>query len=443
MTKPVSAWLSRQPRALFILWAVGAAFAAYGCMYAFRRPFAVAEYSGLTVCGYDYKAIATVTQILGYTLSKFLGIKFVSESKPGRRIAMVVLLIAIAEVGLLLFALLPTPWNLAGLFLNGLPLGMVWGLVFSFLEGRRVTEPLGLGLSISVIFSSGWVKSVGAWTMSDWGISQFWMPFVTGALFVPLLLLALWMLAQIPPPDSADIAARTLRVPMNRAARHSFLRAHWLGVTLLVGAYLLLMTYRDLRDNFMVNILTESGASIVPGDFANIEDRVGLVVIVLMCGLVFFRNNRAALIANAVLVSSGALLLGIAAWLHTSGQLSPRAWLVATGIGLYVGFVPFQSIFFDRVLATLRTPATAIFLIAIGDSFGYLSTITLYLVKTFTSANLPWFSVLITGSYVLAVFVPLCTLAGVFHFLRARDPRAVEPPPAENFILAGQAGELK
>jgi len=434
MTKPVSAWLTRQPRLLFVLWAVAAAFMAYGCMYAFRRPFSVAEYKGIAAWGYDYKPLATVAQILGYTMSKFLGIKFVSEAKPGKRILAIALLIGIAEGALLLFAIIPHPWNLAAIFLNGLPLGMVWGLVFSFLEGRRVTEPLGLGLSISVIFSSGWVKSAGAWTMSVWGVGQFWMPFVTGALFIPLLTLALWMLAQLPPPDAEDIAARTLRVPMDKTARHKFLREHWLGISLLVGAYVLLMTYRDLRDNFMVNILSENGVVATPSDFANIEDRVGLIVILLLCGLVFFRSNRAALIAKGLLVSGGAVALGIATWMHSHGMMGARGWLITAGIGLYVGFIPFQSIFFDRVLATVRTPATAVFLIALGDSYGYLSTISLYLIETFKLLNLPWSVLLTDGSYVLAVLVPTCTMAGVVHFLRFRrqaDEAAMSLPSVQ------------
>ena len=418
-----SAWLARQPRVVFVLWAVTAAFVAYGCMYAFRRPFSVAKFGGLDAWGVDYKALATVAQLLGYTTSKFLGIKFVSEAKPGRRILMIASLIAIAEGGLLLFAALPRPWNLAGLFLNGLPLGMVWGLVFSFLEGRRVTEVLGIGLSISVIFTSGWVKSAGAWTMTTWGIGEFWMPVVTGALFVPLLAGALWMLAQLPPPDAADIAERTKRVPMDKTARHRFLREHFIGVVLLVGAYLLLMTYRDLRDTFMVDILAEAHVHIVDSDFATIEGRVGLTVMGLLSVLVFFRDNRHALIMNAVLVAVGAVLLGVATWLHTHGHLSPRNWIVGTGIGLYLGFVPFQSLLFERLLAVLRSPGTAVFLMAMGDSYGYLSTISLYVVKTFTSAKLPWTDLLIDGSYLLAVVVPVFILLSIRHFLHTQGKK--------------------
>ena len=43
-------------------------------------------------------------------------------------------------LSLLGFALAPRPWNAGFMFLNGIPLGMVWGLVFGILEGRKV-EP--------------------------------------------------------------------------------------------------------------------------------------------------------------------------------------------------------------------------------------------------------------------------------------------------------------
>ena len=422
-------WLARQPRAFFVIWAVVAAFSAYVCMYAFRKPFSAAQFEGVKVGELEFKALAAVAQLIGYTCSKFLGIKFVSEAKPGRRIAMIALFIALAEGGLLLFATLPSPWNLAGLFLNGLPLGMVWGLIFSFLEGRRVTELLGLGLSISVIFSSGWVKSIGKWTMSHWGLTEFWMPFVTGGLFIPLLIVALWMLAQLPPPTPEDIAARTKRQPMNGAARRAFVREHWVGVVLLVGAYLLLMTYRDLRDTFMVNILAESHVAIKDGVFAMIEDYVGLAVMVLLCVLVFFRDNRAALWCNAVLVAGGALLLGAATWLHTAGRLGPEGWFIGTGIGLYIGYVPFQSLMFDRLLAVLRSPGTVVFLMAVGDSFGYLSTISLYLTKTFTSAKLPWSVLLIDGSYFLAAVVPVCILGCAYYFTNVKAKSAAPAMP--------------
>ena len=46
---------------------------------------------------------------------------------------------------------------------------------------------LGAGLSASYIVASGVVKGVGDVTMTDWGVPEHWMPFVTGAHIADLL----------------------------------------------------------------------------------------------------------------------------------------------------------------------------------------------------------------------------------------------------------------
>ena len=85
---------------------------------------------------------------------------------------------------LLLFAILPDNLRLVAIFLNGLPLGMVWGLVVWYLEGRRKSELLLAGLSCSFIIASGMVKDIGRWLMTGPGVPEVWMPFVSGLIFL-------------------------------------------------------------------------------------------------------------------------------------------------------------------------------------------------------------------------------------------------------------------
>lgn len=115
--------------ALFTLVATVAAFGAYTAMYAFRKPFSAATFSGQEIGGVPLKVLLVVAQLVGYTCSKFLGIKVVSEAGAGRRIALVAGLIGVAFVPLILLPWVP-PWaRVACLFVNGLPLGMIWGLI--------------------------------------------------------------------------------------------------------------------------------------------------------------------------------------------------------------------------------------------------------------------------------------------------------------------------
>ena len=59
----------------------------------------------------------------------------------------IIKLIAIAWIALLFFAITPPPYNIFFLLLNGIPLGIIYGLVFSYLEGRKTTELLGAVLA--------------------------------------------------------------------------------------------------------------------------------------------------------------------------------------------------------------------------------------------------------------------------------------------------------
>jgi hypothetical protein len=419
LSRGTRAWLSRQPSFVITLWAMLAAFTAYACVYAFRKPFNVAAYPG-HCWGVDYKTLLVLSQIVGYTVSKFLGIKFVSEATPARRVLMVLLLVAIAEFALVLFALLPAPWNAAALFLNGLPLGMVWGLVFAFLEGRRVTEFMALGLSLSLIFSSAWMKEAGLGVMNGWGVDMFWMPAVTGALFLPLLLLVLWMLSVLPPPNAADIAARTKRQPMDLHARRAFLRRHSLGVALLVAGYIGLMVYRDVRDTFQVDILHELQVQTRAGQIAQIETQVGIAVIAVVALLALVRSNRIAFNACCAFIALGCGLIGVATVMLHRGQLHPQTWMTATGVGLYAAFIPYQAILFERLFATLRIVGTAAFLIALCDSYGYLATISLYFYRELGAPTASWVHVLSVLGYVLSILVPVVSLAVVFVFGRKR-----------------------
>jgi hypothetical protein len=104
-------YLEKAPPAIFVFYAIFMAFATYSCMYAFRKPFASATFEDLEFFGIDYKILLILTQAFGYMLSKFIGIKFVSEMKKDKRAIAIVGTIAVAWIALLLFAIVPKPYN--------------------------------------------------------------------------------------------------------------------------------------------------------------------------------------------------------------------------------------------------------------------------------------------------------------------------------------------
>ena len=116
----INSWLKQTHGIWFTIYASLAAFCLYTCVYAFRKTFAAATFEGLFFAGISYKVWLVTFQVIGYALSKFIGIKVISELKAHSRAFGILLMAGIAGVAWLLFALVPAPYNIVFLFLNDL-----------------------------------------------------------------------------------------------------------------------------------------------------------------------------------------------------------------------------------------------------------------------------------------------------------------------------------
>lgn len=409
------AWIYSTP-----VWSIVAAFGTYFCMYAFRKPFTAGTYADITLWGMGYKTILVTAQVLGYTVSKFIGIKVVAEMTPGRRVVTILCLIGTAEAALFCFGLVPPPYNCMLLFVNGLPLGMVFGMVLGFLEGRCLTEALAAGLCASFVVADGVTKSVGAFLLQR-GVSEQWMPFTAGLAFVPPLLVCVWMLTRIPPPTVTDITHRTERVPLNRAERWSFLSRYAGGLVLLVLVYLLITILRSIRADFAPEIWSGLGSKVPPAVYTQSELLVGLGVIVINgCGVLVFDNRRAFFAALSTALA-GLLLIVAALFGLRNEWLSGFAFMVLVGLGLYLPYVAMHTAIFERLIAMTRERSNVGFLLYVADAIGYLGYVAVMLIRsavrvegdflTFFSSACQWaaglsFACLLLCWWYFAVRVP-------------------------------------
>lgn len=415
-THPITRWLRETHGVWFSIYASLAAFCLYTCVYAFRKTFAAATFDGLFFAGVSYKVWMVTSQVIGYALSKFIGIKIISELKAHARSFGVLLMVSIAGLSWLLFAIVPPPYNFIFLFINGLPLGMVWGMVFGYLEGRRMTEVLGASLSVSFIFSAGLCRSVGAYIMRDWGTSEFWMPFVASCLFLLPLLIFLYLLDKLPPPSALDENLRTKRLPMNGEERTKFARTFFLGIVLFVLAYVLLTAFRDFRDNFSAEIWKSLGLGKDPSIYTATEVPISLAVLICMGSLMLIKNNQLALIVNHIIIAVGMVLIGATNYLFQQQLIEPKLWMILLGLGLYLGYIPFNSIFFDRLIAAFQYTGTVGFIMYVADSFGYLGSVAVLFFKEFGYARLSWLSFFVSGGYIVSALGTLLILASMFYF---------------------------
>ncbi len=431
-----------------MLWTVIAAFSTYFCVYGFRKPFTAGSFAESEWGGLGFKELLVISQVLGYMTSKFIGIKVISEMAPSRRAGGIVALVLAAQTALVLFPWIPRPLNAVCLFLNGLSLGMTFGLVLGFLEGRRCTEALTAGLCTSFILADGVTKSVGAWLLLV-GVSESWMPAAAGGIFMLPLLVSVAVLAHVPPPSHRDQIARSVRETINRRERWSLYGRYALGLTLLIVVYLIVTVLRSLRADFAPQLWAGLGIEALPGAYTRSELWVALGVVALNGAAILITNNRRAFFVSLLTCFAGFVLMAVTLVAWRTGTIGGFGFMVMTGLGLYLPYVAIHTTVFERLLAMTRERGNLGFLMYVADSFGYLGYVGVMLARHRITPGenlLPffiqacWFAIIACGAALMAVgwhFSVRSQPAGSPLWLPASLPTSVPlstsgPLPAED-----------
>jgi hypothetical protein len=382
-------------------WMLTAAFGTYFCMYGFRKPYTAAGYANASWLGIDYKVLLIIAQTVGYVMAKWLGIKVVSEIKRGQRIKMLLGLILAGELTLLLFGIIPRPWNILCLLLNGLSLGVIFGLVLCFLEGRRHSEALIAGLCASFIVSDGVSKSVGTMLL-DKGVTEGWMPFCAGLIFLAPALIFIAMLSCVHPPSAMDVENRSVREPMNAGTRWYFFKKYAPGLTGITLIYLFTTLLRSVRADFAPELWKGLGYHQTPKLFTESELLVSFGVTIISGLAIFILNHYKAFRFSLLTCFAGfaIILLAVAG---LGWGLGKFPFMVLMGLGVYIPYVAVHTTLFERLIAITRERANIGFLMYMVDSVGYTAYIVLMLFKYLTPA----------GDSILFLFLRLCICLGI------------------------------
>jgi hypothetical protein len=132
--------------------------------------------------------------------------------------------------------------------------------------------------------------------------------------------------------------------------------------------------------------------------------------------MILIRNNRHAFIITHLIIVSGFILAGISSWMFINHYLTPFSWMTLVGLGLYMGYIPFNCILFERLIATFKSGGNVGFLIYIADSFGYLGSVVVIIGKSIFSDKLPWATVYSNGVMYLSVIGLAGTLLALRYF---------------------------
>ncbi|MEY3421230.1 MAG: hypothetical protein RIR48_1519 [Bacteroidota bacterium] len=394
------------------------AFMVYTCMYGIRKPYTTASFSSYSQFGISYKVVLVTAQVIGYMISKFIGIKFIAELDRNKRKQYILSLILIGWFSLLCFATVPFEYKFIFMFVNGLPLGMIWGLVFSYLEGRSMTDFLAAFLSVTFIFSSGFAKTVGGFLLTVSPSNEFWMPFFAGSFFILPLIIFTFLLNGSPNPSEQDILERTERKPMSKEKRMAFIAEYGKLIIPAIVTYALLTIVRDFCEDFSADLWRETGAT---GDsliFAKMSLISSLIVIIALALFYRIKTNITAFIGIHLFIIAGLVICIVSTYLFQLQIIGTFSWMVAASTGLYMGYVAKNCLYYERMLATYKIDGNVGFVMYIADAFGYLGTVLVLVIKEFSSWKVNWLHFFVNIFYIAAFVGIALVIITLYGFLK-------------------------
>jgi hypothetical protein len=254
-------------------------------------------------------------------------------------------------------------------------------------------------------------------------LTEFWIPFATGLVFALPLLFFIFLMEKIPPPSSDDIALRMNRTPMDAAQRSEFIKTYLPGIIAAVLIYCFATIFRDIRDNFSADMWKEMGYLNQPALFSKTETPITLVILILIGSMVMIKNSFKAFMLAHFFIALGFIVAGVSTYLFTKEIITPYWWMTLVGLGLYMVYIPFNSVYFERLIATFRFTGNVGFLIYVADSFGYLGSVSVLLSKEIFKVQLNWVHFFSNSVMVLSVAGVFISIYAARYFSKKRSEK--------------------
>jgi hypothetical protein len=183
-----------------------------------------------------------------------------------------------------------------------------------------------------------------------------------------------------------------------------------------VAIYVFLTVFRDLRDNFAVEFWDSIGMKNIPTMLVFSELPIAILVIIIIGSMIFIKNNKAGFFINFLIVFIGGILLLISTLLFSQQLISPTLWMIIVGFSMYLPYIAFHALFFERWIAYFKIKSNIGFLMYVADAAGYLGSTVVLLFKNFNNTTYSWVTFFTFTAFITSIFIIILSVTNYIYF---------------------------
>jgi len=156
-----------------------------------------------------------------------------------------------------------------------------------------------------------------------------------------------------------------------------------------------------------------------------------LIVLVLVALLIVVKDNLKAFKLIHMLIIVGFLIAGGSTYLFSHQLIDGLSWMLLVGLGLYLAYIPYNAIFFERMIATYKMKSNIGFVMYLADSIGYLGSFIVLLNKELLPNSVTWGSYFIQLVFFASIIGGGLSLLSLYYFARKKEAMDKQEQEAE------------
>lgn len=148
------------------------------------------------------------------------------------------------------------------------------------------------------------------------------------------------------------------------------------------------------------------------------EIPIAVGVLLIIACMIWIKNNKIAFFSNMWAFMFCGMSMILTTYFFKLKWINPLTWMILGGFMMYLPYIAFHTILYERWIAHFRYKSNIGFLMYLSDAAGYLGGTSILLLKNFGRPNISWLEFFKSTSYVVGGSMIILALGAWMFFMR-------------------------
>jgi hypothetical protein len=199
----------------------------------------------------------------------------------------------------------------------------------------------------------------------------------------------------------------------------TFIKKYFIGLFLIGVTYGVLSGYKNYKDYYFVDILTDIyGNNFNPFIFSISEIIISIVVTIIYGCIIFIRNKFIAFFVILSIMLIGGILMMISITFNFIFNFDSIILIILLSIGSLMAYIPPGSLLFDKLLIVTNAKISSVFLIYLSEIYGPIINLILVLIKNIFFKDMSYVTYFKILSLVVSIFISIGMILIIISFIK-------------------------